>query len=129
MSRRSCCAPLLCNAGGKQVASQGSLWPGLHGGDGADFLVQGQTGWISFPSTVVWGMMPVCAVPTAGDPRGCPSSEPGKENMRDLQGISSPVAPCAAEATVPFPVCVSGRELREGRGEADGGWWVVVCFN
>lgn len=84
---------------------------------------------MSLPSTVVWGMMAVCDVLTAGDPKGCPSPEPSKENMRGLQGISSPVALCAAEATAPFLVCSSGQELREGRGEADGRWWEVVCFN
>lgn len=123
MSHSSCCVPLLCNAGGKQITSQGSLWPGLHGGDGADVLVQGQPGWMSFPRPVVWDVMAVCDVPTARDPKGCPSSESGKENMCGLQGISSPAAPCAAEATVPFPVCNSGRELREGRG---GGRWRLV---
>lgn len=122
VSRSSCCAPLLCNDRGKQIASQGSLWPELHEGDGADFLVQGQPGWISFPSPAVWGMMPVCDVLTAGDPKRCPSSEPGKENICDLQGISSLVAPCAAEATVPFPVCGWPR----AQGGERGGRWLLV---
>lgn len=117
MSRSSCCVPVLCNARGRQSAFQGNLWPGQiswgsqEGWDGI--------GWVS----PVWGVMAVWDA--AGDPRGAPARSLARSRC-GLGGISSP---CAAEAVAPLPVCDSGRELREGRGEADGGWWVVVCFN
>lgn len=44
----------------------GAVW-GTHG----TFLAGGQPGWLSFLSTVFWGV--VAAVPTAGDPKRCPS--------------------------------------------------------
>lgn len=92
----------------------------------ADILGQpGGMGWdgMGFPSTAVWGVMAVWDA--AGDPRGAPARSLSRSRC-GLGGISSPRA---AEAVAPLPVCDSGRELREGRGEADGGWWVVVCFN
>lgn len=87
------------------------------------FLAGGQPGWLSFLSTVFWGV--VAAVPTAGDPKRCPSV------VRGAWCVWGPFQkpPSAAGAVLPVPVCHSGPELGEEKGEAAGSWWVVVCFN
>lgn len=81
---------------------------------------------MDFPSTVVRGMV---AVRDGSRPQGVPQLRAGQENTCGLQRISPPAAPRAAEAGVPLAACVTVRELRKGTGEADGSWWVVVCFN
>lgn len=82
------------------------------------FLAGGQPGWLSFLSTVFWGV--VAAVPTAGDPKRCPSM------VRGAWCVWSPFQkPPCNRGSAPCPRVPLGEE----KGEAAGSWWVVVCFN
>lgn len=73
---------------------------------------------LSFLSTVFWGV--VAAVPTAGDPKRCPSM------VRGAWCVWSPFQkPPCNRGSAPCPRVPLGEE----KGEAAGSWWVVVCFN
>lgn len=78
--------------------------------------VQGGAGWIPQPCCLGCDGCVGCS----RRPQGWPSSEAGKEKVWFVGGFLSLCSP--GRGSLP---CVQGK----GRGEADGGWWVVVCFN